>query len=409
MGKLTNRARAKADYAWFIGSREWPVFVSALGVLLGVVTLVPSAVGIVLSVIALALGLVTLVRDVRLLRGRWAAYEFTVIAAPFPHVDVPPPASYPGARYLELPGRGTGLVSDAVDRALWTAEFPVDVAADPYHLPAELKATAPHVLPLRAHGRLLFNGTVVGMRGEPLPSVGRGAPIRLHRTRFFDGQCSNELATLRVSRRDTGVVFDLRRRMMVDAAGRLRTLAESPLADIVGVSTVAVTTDGWVLLVVQSNRNSASQSLLAPSGSGSLEPRDLVGDDLHDVMRAGMERELCEETGLRRSEITRTTVVGFARWMERGAKPEFFGLTELSVTRQELVDRRPSRAERDFTSAVRFEKIDLDAFGRELAAGADLFSPALPELIHGSGSVPLLLGLRAGALWKVGAQPSAGG
>ncbi|MEU0508338.1 MULTISPECIES: hypothetical protein [Amycolatopsis] len=401
MGKLTNRARAKADYLWFIGSREWPVFVSALGVLLGLVTLVPSAVGIVLSVIALVLGVLTLTRDVRMLRGRWAAWEFATIAAPFPHADVPPPASYPEARYLELPGRGTALVSDAIDRALWTQRFPVEVAPDTYRLPAELKATAPYVLPLRAHGRLLFNGKVVGMRGEPLPSVGHGAPIRLQRTRFFDAQCSNELATLRIARRDTDEVFDLRRQMMVDTAGRLHTLAESRLADIVGVSTVAVTTDGWVLVVLQSNRNSASQSLLAPSGSGSLEPRDLDGDDLHDVVRAGMERELCEETGLRRDEIVRTTITGFARWMDRGAKPEFFGLTELSATRQDLLARRPNRSEREFTAATRFVEVDLAAYGRELAGGADL--PSLPALLTDSGSVPLLLALRAAARWTVGA------
>ncbi|GAB3573012.1 hypothetical protein GCM10027445_31490 [Amycolatopsis endophytica] len=403
MGKLSNRARAKADYVWFIGSREWPVLVSALGVLLGLVTLVPSAVGVVLSVLALVLGILTLVRDVRTLRGRWAAFEFTAIAAPFPHTDVPPPASYPGAEYIHLPNRGTGLVSNTVDRALWTQPFRVEIAADPYHLPAELKATAPYVLPLRARGRLLFNGKVVGMRGEPLPSVGNGAPIRLHRTRFFDAQCSNELATLRIARRDSDQVFDLRQRMMVDTAGRLRTLAESPLADIVGVSTVAVTTDGWVPLVIQSDRNSASQSLLAPSGSGSLEPRDLGGDDLHEIVRAGMERELCEETGLRRNEIVRTTVVGFARWMDRGGKPEFFGLTELSVSRRELATRRPGSAERDFTAAVRFEKIDLARYGREVA-DTGVFSPALPEPVRGSGSVPLLLALRAAALWTAGTR-----
>ncbi|NIH86593.1 hypothetical protein [Amycolatopsis granulosa] len=398
MGKLTHRARAKADYLWFIGSREWPVFVSALGVLLGLVTLVPSAVGIVLSVVALALGVLTLVRDVRMLRGRWAAYEFATIAAPFPHADVPPPAGYPAARYLDLPGRGTALVSDQIDRTLWTQRFPVEVAPEPYRLPAELKATAPYVLPLRAHGRLLFNGRVLGMRGEPLPSVGHGAPVRLQRTRFFDAQCSNELATLRIARRDTDQVFDLRRHLMVDTAGRLRTLAESRLADIVGVSTVAVTTDGFVLVVLQSHRNSASQSLLAPSGSGSLEPRDL-GGDLHEVVRAGMERELCEETGVGRDEIRRTTVVGFARWMDRGAKPEFFGLTELSVGKQDLLGRRPSRSERQFTAAVRFEEIDLAACGRELAAGAEL--PSLPALVEQSGSLPLLLALRAAALWTV--------
>lgn len=45
MGKLTRRARVKADYFGFIGAREWPLAASGLGVVLGVVTLLPSAVG----------------------------------------------------------------------------------------------------------------------------------------------------------------------------------------------------------------------------------------------------------------------------------------------------------------------------------------------------------------------------
>src|SRR6185369_354548 len=82
MGKLTRRARAKADYFGFIGAREWPLAASGVGVALGVVTILPSAVGVVLSVVALALGVATFTRDVRLLRRRWAGFEFTTIAAP---------------------------------------------------------------------------------------------------------------------------------------------------------------------------------------------------------------------------------------------------------------------------------------------------------------------------------------
>ncbi len=69
MGKLTLRARAKADYLGFIGAREWPLAASGLGVVLGFVTILPSAVGVVLSVVALGLGAATFTRDVRLLRG----------------------------------------------------------------------------------------------------------------------------------------------------------------------------------------------------------------------------------------------------------------------------------------------------------------------------------------------------
>jgi hypothetical protein len=169
MRKLTRRARAKADYFGFIGAREWPLAASGLGVLLGVVTILPSAVGVVLSVVALALGVTTFTRDVRLLRRRWAGFEFTAIAAPFPAADLPPPAAYPPSGYLAVPARGIALVSDTIDRDLWGGQHTITVAEKPYRLPPSLKATAPQVVPLRARGRLLFNGWVVGMHGDPLP------------------------------------------------------------------------------------------------------------------------------------------------------------------------------------------------------------------------------------------------
>jgi hypothetical protein len=124
-----------------------------LGVVHGVVTVLPSAVGVVLSAVALGLA------DRHVQPGRPAA------APPLGRVRVH------GDRG-PLPGRG----------------------------------------PAAARGRLLFNGPIVGMRGDPLPATGaRPAPIELHLARFFDAVCSNELGTLRITRADTGEEYDLRK------------------------------------------------------------------------------------------------------------------------------------------------------------------------------------------------------
>lgn len=404
MRKLVRRARSRFDHVWFLAVREWPVVVSALGVLLGAVTVLPSPVGVVLSLIALVLGSITLTRDVRNLRRRWSAYEFSLVAAPFPRDEIAVPAAYPAACYSYLPGRGTALLSDEIDRAVRERTFQVRLADEPYRLPAALRATAPHVLPLRARGRLLFNGPVVGLRSDPLPGSG-DTELRLHRTWFFDFQCSNELCGMRIADRETGEEFDPRRRLLSDAAGRLRTLAAGELADVVGVSTLAFTTDGLLVVVGQSDRNSASPLLLAPSGSGSLEPRDLVTADrsprreLGDVLRTSMERELREETGLTRGSVSGTELTGFARWMERGAKPEFFGITLLSVSSSSLRGTGPRGAERLYSSDVGFVELDLATLGRELRDGANLLeAPSLPERIRETGSLPLLLAIRAAAL-----------
>ncbi len=346
-------------------------------------------------------------RDVRQVRLRWPDYQFSA-AAPFPVDAIPPPPSYPDPVYLLFPGRGTALVSDVIDRGLAGPGLAGELDREPYLLPGPLRAIAPYVLPACQRGHLVFNGEVVGMRGDPLPPrAGAAAPVRLHIARFFDFQCSNDLCALRITCRATGEEFDPRPDLLTGADGHLRTLARSVLADAVGVSTLAVTADGALVLIAQSRRNTASPRMLAPSGSGSLDPQD-VGPGrsgvLRDILRRGMNRELCEETGIRPAEIRTTTVTGFARWLDRGAKPEFLGLTELSVTAGDLAGRRPGTSrERRYSGGTVTLGADLDALGRGLARGADLLTaPGLPRRIRDEGSLPLLLAVRAAARWRAG-------
>ncbi len=374
--------------------------------------------------------------DARPFRLPWQDYEFSAPAAPFPVDAIPPPLSYPDAAYARIADRGTALVSDTVDQALARHGIAADLDGEPYRLPGPLEACAPPVLAACNAGRVVFNGDVVGMRGDPLPPApGAPAPagtaqagtaqagtaqagtaqvspvpvsparVRLHIARFFDAQCSNDLCTLRITHRGTGGEFDPRPPLLTGPDGRLRTLTESELADAVGVSTLAMTADGAAVLVTQSRHNAASPRLLAPSGSGSLDPGDLGPGRtgiLQDILCRGMQRELCEETGIRPGEIRSTVVVGFARWLERGAKPEFFGLTELSATTGDLAGRLPrASGDRLYSGGTLTLRIDLDTLGRELADRAELLAaPRLPPRIREDGSLPLLLAVRAAALWR---------
>jgi hypothetical protein len=410
MRRLARRLRSWFDYIFFLMGNEWPLLLSIAGVILGAVTILPSSVGIVLGGAAFVLGLWAFSRDVQEVRRRWADYVFTGIAAPFPTADIKPPPAYPDPIYLYIPGRGTALVSDPVDQAVASQPMEARLDDEPYRLPKSLKGSARYVLPKINHGKVVFNGKIIGMGSDPLPpGTSPSPPIRLHIARFFDGQCSNEMCNLRVTHRSGEGGFDPRTELLTNASGQLRTLAESNLANGIGISTIAVTADNSLVVTRQTARNIASPQLLAPSGSGSLDLRDLGSastgrprqeEILQEIVCRGMERELREETGIRQHEIRHTKVVGFARWLERGARPEFFGITELSITARDIEEqRRLTSDERLYTDGTFALSIDLSELGRELAVGTDLLgAPSLSKTIKDEGSLPLLLALRAAAL-----------
>ncbi len=120
-----------------------------------------------------------------------------------------------------------------------------------------------------------------------------------------------------------------------------------------------------------------------------------------------MERELREETGLRHEEIQATRITGFARWLERGAKPEFFGITELNATAADLAERRHLASdERLYTGGTFTMPVDLPRLSQELKGGAEILAaPGLPARVKDDGSLPLLLALRAAALLGAPARP----
>ncbi len=401
VGQVGRRARARWDYLSFVATRHWPLGMGVTGVVLGVVTLIPSQWGLLLSATALIVGFGMFIRDLVIARRQWTRLRCDAIVAPFPIADVQPPLGYEGAIYLSIPNRGTMLVDPDIDRMLQQAPMAVVLDPTPYRLPIELQEVAPTALQTIRAGRVVFDGPMLGLRDDPIPAVSSiSSPLRFVRTSFFMQICSAELCQYRIVDRKTGVELDVRLTELVDPSGRLVTLAASRLANNVGISTLAFTADDRLLVVHQSQRNIASSRLLAPSGSGTLEPRDLVsagkGASLQDVLVRGMSRELCEETGIRSHDVVETRVLGFGRWLERGAKPEFFAVTRLRISAEEATRAKISRGEQLYTEQVSALYVDLGRLRRDIDAGLLIHeAPSCPPSIRDSGSMPLIAGLRA--------------
>ncbi|MGW5689042.1 hypothetical protein [Nonomuraea sp. NPDC003754] len=305
--------------------------------------------------------------------------------------------------WIELPHRGTILVDEVASSLLRKRPILLKLNERPYRLPRDLKAFATQAFRITSKGSIVFNGGLMAMASDiTVGDAAGGHPaVIIRMARYFDSLCSNELCTYKIIRADTGVETNLYEKEVFDPRTlTLRSFAESRLSNHIGVSTVAVTTDGCIVVCVQGRNNLSSKVLYAPSGSGTILPNDYRGgDSLQGLVIRAMERELAEEVGVYGPDIQSTHILGFGRWVERGAKPEFFGVSLLSISSADVEDRYVKIAELLYTGSVRALPVNLATLKEDLLSGVSVASSSsCPEDIRNSGSVPLLAALRFVAL-----------
>jgi 8-oxo-dGTP pyrophosphatase MutT (NUDIX family) len=182
----------------------------------------------------------------------------------------------------------------------------------------------------------------IRLSSDLLPSTDM---VQVQRTAYSAFLVTNRLGPYEIRERGNS-------RELIDAdqvilrAGRLPTLARSKCSNHLGVDVLAFTTDGRIIVTVQSNKNQLSPDLLAPSGSGSVDWDDLRGhEDLIGALAGAMRREMSEELGLPPSEVPdlrAVRVLGYARMSHLGGKPQFFGVIRLNLVHEQVrgIERR---------------------------------------------------------------------
>lgn len=167
--------------------------------------------------------------------------------------------------------------------------------------------------------------------------------IRLQRTDYFQGLCTNEMVYRRLRKMTTiydPFIFE-GKQLMLDNESNLLSLCKSHCSNYLGGSTLAVTKDNYIILNRQSNSSHTNPGRIAPSGSGSTDYRDYKrlkeNSSFQDLAILTMERELREECNLRYKNIgMNSRIIGFARLLERGGKPDFFGVTYMDINHDEI-------------------------------------------------------------------------
>jgi hypothetical protein len=246
-----------------------------------------------------------------------------------------------------------------------------------------------------------FNGDIICQATTLETSLAdETVPVVFRPARYFDLLVSNYMVGSNIYSQNEELILRAGQ-LITDDAGKLRSLDDSGLANAVGVSTIAFDRNNRLILVAQSEAALSSPGLWAPSGSGSLEPRDFrpqvrrtaTTQSLATAILAGMNRELAEEANVDYSAIKWSTVLGYFRWLDKGGKPEYVGVTRLHPTTDEL-RRVQRRVERRWVTKILVDvRVDFDALRDHPDRPQDALSLQAGTLIQ--LSTPLYAALRA--------------
>jgi hypothetical protein len=253
----------------------------------------------------------------------------------------------PGAEPVELhDGRGQSIVAvwPKVDEALPATTATVSRSRLPVKIPAAVQPYVIDILEAKTATRSVYNGKLIRQNTDLTAALlAEGGTVELGTTDYYTMLCTDYLADSRLMRQSSDGVVLHGPPLMTDRNLNLRPLSDQAMANVVGVSTLAFTADGVLALVLQAPTAQSSPGLWAPSGSGSMDPRDYrtlrESTELRAIVAAAMERELCEECNIRYDEIEWTRVLGFYRWLEKGGKPEYVGVTRLALGSDKLHGR----------------------------------------------------------------------
>lgn len=167
--------------------------------------------------------------------------------------------------------------------------------------------------------------------------------VLLQKATYFSGQCSHEIVYKQFSfPEQIGLSFE-GKTLLVSEENVLYDLSHSSCANFIGVSTLTITKDNYIIIGKQGAFSKANPRRYAPSGSGSVQYSDIrkagkyYGKSkksltFNDILTYAMQREFCEECNYELEQVhttMKTMLVGYVRLLERGGKPDYFGISYL--------------------------------------------------------------------------------
>ena len=171
--------------------------------------------------------------------------------------------------------------------------------------------------------------------------------VYYHRGSYFDTYLTNHVSTVQLLSKDTNkVIYDGTGFFPAEYSQELKEFRLSEIKfsfmnNEIGISTIGLTSDNYLVIWKQNSYAQSSNDLFVPTGSGSSDLKDIENHNFTKTIINGMERELWEESGKEalgrtHDSIGNTKILGYFRWVKRGGKPEFVGITKLNVRCSQL-------------------------------------------------------------------------
>ncbi|MBR1889572.1 MAG: hypothetical protein IJ816_02975 [Alloprevotella sp.] len=213
-----------------------------------------------------------------------------------------------------------------------------------------------------------------------------GGTVWVRRGNYYNSYVTNEIFCKRLLHNDRSMAILPPHNPLVFPLPLLSPLA--PFGNHIGASTMALTTDGYLIILFHNNRAIVQPNAYQPTCSGSadysdwkrLKKRGQTG--LADFVREVVLRELKEETTFEADMIQKIELLGMFRDLVRGGKPDFCTLTYLNLSFREALSRfKPDMTEVNNTfepvRLLKEGKYDVQEFERFIQSHKRSISPVL--------------------------------
>lgn len=212
--------------------------------------------------------------------------------------------------------------------------------------------------------------------------------ILCHKGTYYDTFLTNIISGKELkSNKDDGIIASAKSWVPIrekEDKYYLKNITTSVMNNEVGISTLGITRDKYLVIWRQNRIAQSSAGLLVPTGSGSGDWDDMKNSSFNETIINAMNRELWEENGQKNfaksyNDIGETKIIGYFRWIKKGGKSEFVGISKLNKELIEFSQEKSEVFDRQEYHVPNIEK--LKAVIEELLVKNDLSVPLYANLL----------------------------